>query len=152
LRACWRAWCGTRPARSPASPVATACCTTPSAASARIGRATCGCTRAGLNRLKDGKFTGYTEKDGLPHPTIEALGIDEQDALWIGTRRGVSRFKDGRFTSYGINDGMLANYVSGFASDGKGNLWMGSGRGLFTCPSPTWIGSRRDDCRPCDRS
>ena len=54
----------------------------------------------GLGRLKDGKFSRYTTKDGLADDFIWALMGTEDGSLWIGTNHGLNRLKDGKFALY----------------------------------------------------
>ena len=42
----------------------------------------------GIARYKDGKFTNFTEKDGLPPGFIRDLFFDSQKHLWISTSLG----------------------------------------------------------------
>ena len=85
----------------------------------------------GLNRLKDGKVTVYTTKDGLVNDAVQALYMDRSNSLWIATREGVNRLKDGKFTTYRVNDGLFSSYVYSFVEDDRGNLWMGCSKGIF---------------------
>ena len=39
----------------------------------------------GLARLKDGQFTGYSTRDGLPDDQVLCLHEDKSGALWVGT-------------------------------------------------------------------
>src|SRR5437870_1911403 len=40
---------------------------------------------SGLNRLRDGRFSLYTTRDGLPEYHVRALLEDRQGDIWIGT-------------------------------------------------------------------
>ncbi len=88
-------------------------------------------TRAGLDRLKDGRFTVFRQRDGLATDAVEATYRDRDDTLWITTRHGLTRLKDGRFTTYTANDGLFANFVHSLVEDRAGYLWMASDRGPF---------------------
>ena len=46
-------------------------------------------TDRGLARFRDGKFTLFTKKDGLPDDNLYQLLRDEGSALWIGGNRGI---------------------------------------------------------------
>ena len=66
----------------------------------------------GLTYYKDGRFTSWTEKDGLPGSTVRALKLDGDGTLWIGTYdSGLGRFRDGRFTRFTIREGLFDNGV-----------------------------------------
>ena len=84
----------------------------------------------GLVRLKGGRFTLYTTKDGLSDNFIQSLYEDKQGALWVGTVNGLSRFKDERFTVYKAQDGLPNSNVGPICEDLEGNLWVGTAGGL----------------------
>jgi ligand-binding sensor domain-containing protein len=88
-------------------------------------------TRRGLTRFQNGRFTTYTDKDGLVSNSIQALYLDRENTLWIGTRQGVNRLRDGRFATYTANDGLFSSYVHGFVEDDADNLWMSCSKGIF---------------------
>ena len=85
----------------------------------------------GLDRLADGRFTNYRTKDGLPTNTVQALFMDGDGVLWIGTRRGLSRLKNGKFTTYTVNDGLYSNFAYSIVEGDDGNLWMSCSMGVF---------------------
>ena len=68
---------------------------------------------AGLNLLKEAKFTIYTTRDGLTSNTVLALFGDATGNLWAGTPEGLSRFRDGRFTNYTAADGLANGLCQG---------------------------------------
>ena len=86
-------------------------------------------TRHGLDRMKDGKFTVYTTKDGLPNDIVLCMWPDRDGNLWLGTRSGLGRFKEGKFTTYTTKDGLSNNYVTFIYQDHDGTLWVGTGGG-----------------------
>src|SRR5262249_33984281 len=89
-------------------------------------------TYGGLARLEGGRFTSYTEQDGLASKRVRALYEDDAGALWIGTYDGgLSRFKNGRLTKCGGDDGLFDSGVFQILDDGLGNLWMSCNRGLY---------------------
>jgi len=66
-------------------------------------------TDLGLNRMdKNGQFTSWFMKDGLPSNTIAGILIDKKGILWISTFNGISRFNPvtKTFTNFGPNDGL----------------------------------------------
>lgn len=85
---------------------------------------------AGLGRLKNGRVTMYTKRDGLADDNIYALYEGRDGALWIGTLTGgVSRMKDGRIATWTTKDGLASNHVLSFYEDRRGTLWIGTGEG-----------------------
>jgi signal transduction histidine kinase/ligand-binding sensor domain-containing protein/ActR/RegA family two-component response regulator len=88
-------------------------------------------TDHGLNRLKEGKFTVYTDRDGLADNNIKTLHEDRAGNLWIGTYGGgVNRFKNGTFTTFTTENGLANNFVWTIHEDRGGNLWIGTQGGL----------------------
>jgi len=85
-------------------------------------------TGSGLNRLRDGKFTVYTTKEGLSNDMVWSIYEDREGSLWIGTwRGGLNRLKNGKFTGslwIGTDGGGLNRL-----RDGKGQSldWYGRG-------------------------
>ncbi|MFO7830289.1 MAG: two-component regulator propeller domain-containing protein [Bacteroidales bacterium] len=67
-------------------------------------------TVSGLNKmdLSTGKFTSFTEKDGLPNNLIYSILADNNGYLWMSTNRGLSRFdpETENFSNFGISDGL----------------------------------------------
>jgi ligand-binding sensor domain-containing protein len=85
----------------------------------------------GLSRYKDGRFTTFTTREGLPSDFVGALTAARDGGLWIGTDGdGLALLKDGRFTSYTTEDGLLHDRVTALYSDKGGTLWIGTGDGL----------------------
>lgn len=85
----------------------------------------------GLNRLRNGKFTSFTTKDGLSNDKVMVIYQDKEGNLWIGTYRGgLNKFKDGKFTTFTTKDGLCDDSVWTINEDSQGNLWIGTERGL----------------------
>ena len=98
----------------------------------RDGALWIGTRGGGLNRLKDGRFTTYTD-EGRPRRTTASRRCSwtATDTLWIATRQGLSRLKNGKFTTYTVNDGLYSNFVYSIVEDDDGNLWMSCSKGVF---------------------
>jgi ligand-binding sensor domain-containing protein/signal transduction histidine kinase len=96
----------------------------------RQGNLWLGADGGGIARYRDGRFSLFTTRDGLPNNTTKALLEDRDGALWIGTNSGLARFKDGRFTVYTTRDGLPGDSIRALADDGAGGLWVGGAGGL----------------------
>ncbi|HEY6803037.1 MAG TPA: two-component regulator propeller domain-containing protein [Pyrinomonadaceae bacterium] len=83
----------------------------------------------GVSRLKDGKFTIYTKKDGLIGDAAAELCKDSQGNIWIATDQGLSVFKDNKFTSYTVKDGLTSNAVRALYADDDDTIWIGTTKG-----------------------
>ena len=89
----------------------------------------------GLNRLRDGQFTVYHQKDRLSGEDISSLSVDKEGVLWIGTDGGgLARLQEGKWTRYTTREGLISNRVGYLVEDGQGNLWIGSIAGLMRVP------------------
>ena len=90
----------------------------------------------GLNLLdrKSGKFTHFTEEDGLPNNVLYGVLEDSKKNLWFSTNRGISKFtpSDTSFINFGVEDGLQANeFNSGAYAKGKsGMMYFGGINGL----------------------
>ena len=73
----------------------------------------------GLNRLKDGKFTAYTTKEGLSNDRVRTIYEDHEGAIWLGTRgAGVTRCPAGRSRTSRPKNGLSGDFVRSVAEDG----------------------------------
>ncbi len=85
----------------------------------------------GLFLRKDGRFTQYAVKDGLPSDTVLALYQDPQGDVWVGTvDGGLVQLRQGRFGVYTMEDGLPHNFVAAVFEDSQSNLWLGTNGGL----------------------
>jgi signal transduction histidine kinase/ligand-binding sensor domain-containing protein len=91
-----------------------------------------GTVSAGLQHLKDGRFTRRTVQDGLPSDSIRALHLDREGVLWIGTKdRGLSRFANGRFCNFSSKNGLSDDTIGQILEDDFGWFYLGSSRGII---------------------
>jgi PAS domain S-box-containing protein len=86
---------------------------------------------SGLVRLKQGKVTTYTTKDGLTNNFVTSLCRDREGGIWIGTDDGLSRFYDEGFTRYNLGGGRAENAISALDADDEGNVWIGTKSGAL---------------------
>jgi signal transduction histidine kinase/ligand-binding sensor domain-containing protein len=85
-----------------------------------------GTVNGGLVKFKDGMFTTFGAKDGLPSLTITSIFEDRDHHLWIGTRAGLCSFQDGKAGCYTTDQGLSGNYIRSIYQDREGNLWVGT--------------------------
>jgi signal transduction histidine kinase len=71
--------------------------------------------RAGLARLKDGQFTEWTVRDGLPTDELVAVTEDEAGNLWFSSANGIFGCPPSRLSSYqrGSSPPILFWHLSG---------------------------------------
>ena len=55
----------------------------------------------GLSRLRNGKVSTLTTRDGLADMSVLALAEDTEGDLWLGTKSGLNRLRDQPFTIMG---------------------------------------------------
>ena len=90
----------------------------------------------GLNRLDahTGKFTRFTERDGLPDNVIYGMLEDDLGRLWITTNHGLSRFdpETSTFKTYGIEIGLqgLEFDQHAYHKSRSGEFFFGGPNGL----------------------
>jgi ligand-binding sensor domain-containing protein len=71
----------------------------------RDGSLWIGTSGGGLNRLRDGKLTVFTTKEGLSNESPSLIYEDRAGNLWIGTGGGLSRSTTRRSSSFARCDG-----------------------------------------------
>ncbi|MFQ5572478.1 MAG: two-component regulator propeller domain-containing protein, partial [Rhodothermales bacterium] len=92
----------------------------------------------GLHRLRDGKFTTYTTKEGLANDFVYTVYEDLSGTIWIGTEEGVTRLEKGILTSFTTQDGLSDNFVLSIYGTRDGSLWLGTNGGGLN----RWKGGR----------
>ncbi|MBI4324399.1 MAG: hypothetical protein HY674_03975 [Chloroflexi bacterium] len=96
----------------------------------QAGRLWIGTFNGGLSRFHEGKFTCFTQADGLPSNGVLNLCEDRQGALWMVTWNGLARFQSGVFTAYGATNGLAGRRTWSLCEDKQGRLWIGTSRAL----------------------
>ena len=83
---------------------------------------------AGLYRFDaDGGMRRFTTEDGLPSDDLNALHVEPEGRVWIGTRgAGVAVYEDGRFSRMTTAEGLPSDDVTALYEDAEGNLWVGT--------------------------
>ncbi|MDC4224203.1 MAG: hypothetical protein MPW15_08235 [Candidatus Manganitrophus sp.] len=84
----------------------------------------------GLSRFDGKNFKNYTTADGLAGNIVNAIEIDKQGVMWIGTNKGISRFDGKSFKNFNMMSGLLGDYVYSIAIDSDGNKWFGTFGGV----------------------
>ncbi|WP_457389345.1 response regulator [Roseateles sp. P5_E1] len=94
-------------------------------------------TFRGLVKLdpRDGTFTSYDSRAGLPADSVFGILEDDDGQLWVSTPNGLSRFdpRTGTFTNYRASDGLLTDRFANpvvAARSSSGELFFGSQKGL----------------------
>ena len=61
-----------------------------------------------MSRLKDGRFTNYSQANGLGTPTVSDLFESRDGTIWAVGGRIVSAFRGGSIVNYGPEQGVPA--------------------------------------------
>jgi signal transduction histidine kinase/ligand-binding sensor domain-containing protein/FixJ family two-component response regulator len=73
----------------------------------------------------------YTDKEGLPQNSVQAVTIDRSGHLWVGTQGGAARYDGHTWRRFDMPDPRLSNYVRAMLESADGGLWFGmDGGGL----------------------
>ncbi len=87
-------------------------------------------TRGGLLQLNadSGAKEFFTRANSaLPDNISQALALDQDQNLWIGTIAGLARYDGSSWHAYHISDsGLPSNVVRALAVDQNGDLWIGT--------------------------
>ena len=84
---------------------------------------------------RDGTFTSYDSRSGLPTDTVLGILEDENGYLWVSTQDGLSRFdpRTQTCTNYHTSDGLLTDLFSEpvvATRSPSGEMFFGSHSGL----------------------
>src|SRR5580700_6291380 len=73
----------------------------------------------------------WTQQQGLPQDTINAITQTSDGYLWLGTDEGLARFDGYEFTIFSRDHGDLpSNSVTALAAGSDGSLWIGTRSGI----------------------
>lgn len=90
----------------------------------------------GVARYSNGRFTTFTEKDGVPYGFVRNLFFDSKKRLWIATSySGLSRVDNSfeekpAFINLTTKDGLSSNQITTVTEDKWGQIYVGTGRGV----------------------
>jgi len=84
---------------------------------------------SGLALVGRPPFKLFTDKDGLPQNSVEALAMDARGFLWVGTQDGPARYNGRTWTTFKLPRNELGSWVRSILSAHDGSLWFGRVRG-----------------------
>ncbi|HTK29128.1 MAG TPA: two-component regulator propeller domain-containing protein [Vicinamibacterales bacterium] len=98
-------------------------------------------TEGGLDRLRAGRVTHLSSRDGLPVDDVRALARDRSGTLWVGTwGGGLARVVDDRAEPISDDNGTAGRFVNVLYQTRSGSIWVGTTEGLGV-----WTGDRLSD-------
>ncbi|MDP2875932.1 MAG: two-component regulator propeller domain-containing protein, partial [Holophaga sp.] len=71
----------------------------------------------------------FTDKDGLPQNSVEALAKDQNGYLWIGTQDGPARYNGRTWTKFSRSNPYQTGWVKSILPASDGTLWFGLAQG-----------------------
>ena len=73
----------------------------------------------------------WTERDGLPQGSVQAITQTNDGYLWVGTRDGLARFDGIKFVVFRAETTaeLRSNDIRDLTEDQSGNLWIGTFNG-----------------------
>ena len=85
----------------------------------------------GLGILEAGQLRWLGRQEGLGSGGAQALYLDPEGKLWIGTPDGLKVFEDGVIRGFADHAGPLVLAIHAILGDAAGQLWLGTGQGVF---------------------
>jgi signal transduction histidine kinase len=85
----------------------------------------------GLGILEAGQVRWLGRQEGLGSGGAQALYLDSEGRLWIGTPDGLKVFQNGAIRGFADHTGPVALAIHAILADAGGRLWLGTGQGVF---------------------
>jgi ligand-binding sensor domain-containing protein len=96
----------------------------------RDGTIWAGTVSAGVSRLKDGKFTNFSDANGLPSNAVNSIVEGFDNTTWLATPSGLASFANRHWGNYTARDGLPSSMVITIFEDTKHVLWIVTSDGL----------------------
>ncbi len=93
---------------------------------------------SGMARYREGRFTIFTSRDGLPDGEVRAIHLDRSGRLWVSVtsgRGGLCRVNEPEaerpdFKTYRTQDGLSSNIVGKLTEDLQGRIYVDTINGV----------------------
>lgn len=116
------------------------------------GGAWAGTGERGLFHFRGGQilehFTFENTAGGLRSNNINAIFVDRENVLWLGTNRGVSRFDSSSPFNRTLSGSGNSNFVRTIFRTADGQILAGTNRGLFVLADGNWLESNNFSGKP----
>ena len=81
----------------------------------------------------------FTDREGIPQNSIEAIALDRLGFLWAGTQDGMVRFDGRDWRPLPLPNPQISNWVTTLLATRDGALWAGSrGDGVHRYEGGRW--------------
>jgi signal transduction histidine kinase/CheY-like chemotaxis protein/ligand-binding sensor domain-containing protein/HPt (histidine-containing phosphotransfer) domain-containing protein len=70
-------------------------------------------------------FHTFTDRDGLPQNTVQAMAFDHKGYLWIGTQNGAAYYNGRSWKTVDMPNRNLSNFVQAILVARDGSIWFG---------------------------
>ncbi|MBN2893183.1 MAG: SpoIIE family protein phosphatase [Bacteroidales bacterium] len=88
--------------------------------------------RGGLSRLKNGKFTCFTQKDGIKGTLVNSICEIEPNKLLFAFDNGyINILENNTISEYQLNSDLKGKRIRNVFKDSKNNLWISTYNGLL---------------------
>lgn len=90
-----------------------------------------GSSNKGVYKYDGKSFSNFTTQNGLDNDRVNAVFVDRNGIVWVGTANGISRFDGKRFVSISTDEMKMNNEgVNAIIDDHLGNIWFATAGGL----------------------
>ena len=98
----------------------------------------------GLGILEAGQVRWLGRAEGLDSTGVQALHLDEEGGLWLGTREGLRYYRDGKVQRLPERPSLLTQDIHAILEDRFRRLWLSTGQGVFRAPRQGLLRSLRE--------
>jgi diguanylate cyclase (GGDEF)-like protein len=78
----------------------------------------------GIGFIREGVFTQFTTRQGLPSDSVNRIFEDREGHIWIGfVEDGVLELRDGSFNTFGKPEGLSSNMIWSVLQARDGSVW-----------------------------
>ncbi|HNH81831.1 MAG TPA: ATP-binding protein [Acidobacteriota bacterium] len=78
-------------------------------------------------------FRTYTDRDGLPQNTIQALAVDSRGYLWIGTQDGAACYNGRQWTTVRLPKEAASNFIQHICPAPDNRIWFTTDKDDVCC-------------------